>query len=153
MYASRYAVNVNVSQELRSGWLRQGRTDKRQKVSVASLTYLATVEPQSKSGHLAISYSGQFFGPSSTSRTVQNWLDIMDTGVSLAQDCPAPLIDSLTGHYNSTGTHSSSLWLVYSKRALECVCTALNGTTTHCHTYRIYTGSLWNKDTLLLWTF
>ena len=28
----------------------------------------------------------------------------------LTQDCPAPLIGSLTGHYSNTGRHSSSLW-------------------------------------------
>ena len=42
----------------------------------------------------------------------------------LAQDCPAPLVDSPTGHYTNTGTHSSSLWLsflaiIQQGRALE----------------------------------
>ena len=41
--------------------------------------------------------------------TVQNSLDSADAGMPLAQDCPAPLIDSTTGHYDNTGTHSSSL--------------------------------------------
>ena len=66
----------------------------------------------------------RFFGRSST-WTVQNSLDNADTGMPLTQDCPAPLIDSTTGHYNSTGTHSTSLWLVFltsiqQGRALEC---------------------------------
>ena len=31
----------------------------------------------------------------------------------LRQDCPQPLINSTTGHYNSTCTHSTSLWLAF----------------------------------------
>ena len=37
----------------------------------------------------------------------------------LTQVCP-PLINSTTGHYNSTGMHSTSLWLAF----LASVCTA-----------------------------
>ena len=37
----------------------------------------------------------------------------MDAGRPLAQDCLAPLIDSPSGHYTNTGTHSSSLWLSF----------------------------------------
>ena len=49
--------------------------------------------------------------------TVQNLLDRADTGM-------APLVDSPTGHYTNTSTHSSSLWLsflaiVQQGRALE----------------------------------
>ena len=40
-------------------------------------------------------------------------LDNADAGRPLAQDCPAPLIDSPTGDYTNTGTHSSSLWLSF----------------------------------------
>ena len=29
-----------------------------------------------------------------------------DAGRPLAQDCPAPLIDSPTGHYTNTGMHT-----------------------------------------------
>ena len=45
--------------------------------------------------------------------TVQNSLDNADAGRPLAQDCPAALIDSPTGHYTITGAHSSSLWLSF----------------------------------------
>ena len=55
----------------------------------------------------------RFCGPAST-WTVQNSLDNADAGRPLAQDCPVPLIDSLTGHYTNTGMHSSSLWLSFS---------------------------------------
>ena len=70
-----------------------------------------------------------------------------DTGRPLAQDCLAPLIDSPTRHHTNTGTHSSSLWLsflaiVQQGRALERTFVVLNGTSTHCHTYWKYTGSL-----------
>ena len=46
-------------------------------------------------------------------------------GMPLMQDCLAQLIDSTTGHYNSPGTHSTSLYLallasVEQRRALEC---------------------------------
>ena len=81
-----------------------------------------------------------FCSPAST-WTVQNSLDNVGAGRPLAQDCPAPPIDSPTGHYTNTGTHSSSLWLItpflllYSKGEL-------NGTSTHCHAYRKYTGNL-----------
>ena len=53
-----------------------------------------------------------FFALAST-WTVQNLLENADTGMPLAQDCSAPLIDSPTGHYTSTGTPSYSkgeLW-------------------------------------------
>ena len=45
--------------------------------------------------------------------TVQNSLNNADAGRSLAQDCPALLISSPTGHCTSTGTRSSSLWLSF----------------------------------------
>ena len=88
---------------------------------------------------------------------LRNSLDNADAGRPLAQDCPAPLIDSPTGHYINIGMHSSSLWLsflgmVQQERALECAFVALNGTSTHCHTYRKYTGSLQSRDTSLLRT-
>ena len=43
----------------------------------------------------------------------KNSLNNADAGRPLTQDCPAPLIDSPTGHYTNTGTHSSSLWLSF----------------------------------------
>lgn len=54
----------------------------------------------------------------------------------LVQDCPAPIIDSPTGHYNNTVTYSSSLWLIFlasiqQGRALERVCKVLNNTSTY----------------------
>ena len=54
----------------------------------------------------------RFCSPAST-WTVQNPLNNADAGRPLAQDCLAPLIDSSTGHYTDTGTHSSSLWLSF----------------------------------------
>ena len=65
----------------------------------------------------------RFRGPAST-WSVQNSLDNADAGRTLAQDFPAPLVDSPTGDYTNTGTHSSSLWLsffaiVQQGRALE----------------------------------
>ena len=45
--------------------------------------------------------------------TVQNLLHNADAGRHLAQDCPAPLIDSPNGQYTNTGTHSSSLWFPF----------------------------------------
>ena len=46
----------------------------------------------------------RFFGPGST-WTVQNLLNNADTRMPLTQDCLPLLVDSTTGHYNSTGTH------------------------------------------------
>ena len=65
----------------------------------------------------------------------------------LVQDCPPPLIDSTTGHYNSASTHSTSLWLAFltsvqQGRALERGFIGLNSMSMHCHAYRKYTGSL-----------
>ena len=65
-----------------------------------------------KRGHLTIRKADRFFAPSST-WTIQSSLDNVDTGIPLTQDCLAPLVDSPTGQYNSTGTHSTSLWLVF----------------------------------------
>ena len=68
-------------------------------------------------------------------------LDNADAGMLLAQDYPPLLIDSTTGHYNSAGTHSTSLWLVFltsiqQGRALECAFVALNGMSTCCQAYQ-----------------
>ena len=97
-----------------------------------------------------------FCGPAST-WTVQNSLNNADAGRPLAQDCPALLVDSPTGHYTNTGTHSSRLGLpflaiVQQGRALECAFVALSGTSTHCHSYWKYTGNLRSRDTSLLRT-
>ena len=78
-----------------------------------------------------------------------------DTRRPLAQDCLASLIDSPTRHHTNTGAHSSSLRLsflaiVQQVRALECAFVVLNSTSTHCHAYRKYTGSLRSRDTSLL---
>ena len=83
---------------------------------------------------------------------VQNSLDNADAGRPLAQDCPAPLIDSPTGHCTNTGMHSFSLWLffpaiVQQRRPVERAFVALNGTSMHCHAYWKYTRNLWSKDT------
>ena len=64
------------------------------------------------------------------------------------------MIDSPSGQFTNTGTHSSSLWLsllaiVQQGRALECAFVALNGMSTHCHAYQKYTRSLWSRDTPL----
>ena len=71
----------------------------------------------------------------------------------LTQGCQPLLINSTTGHYNSTGMYSTSLWSAFltsvqQGRALECAFVALNSTGTHCHAYRKYTGSLRNTDGL-----
>ena len=73
--------------------------------------------------------------------------DIVDAGMPLTQHCPAPLIDSTTGCYSSTCTHSTRIWLaslisVQLKKALECAFVALNGSSIHSHTYQRYSGSL-----------
>ena len=62
--------------------------------------YAATSTPPSADTSL-FRKADRFFGPSS-SWTVQNSLYNADAGMPLAQDCPAELIDSTTGHYNST---------------------------------------------------
>ena len=98
----------------------------------------------------------RFCSPAST-WTAQNSLDNVDAGRPLAQDYPAPLIDSPTGHCTNTGTHSFSLWLSFSAivqqgRAVDRAFAALNGTSTHCHAYRKYTEDLQSKDTSLLRT-
>ena len=96
----------------------------------------------------------KFFGPFSTC-TVQNSLDNADTHLPLTQGCRPWLIDSTTGHYNTIGSHSSSLWSALSVqegRALECTLIALNSTGMHCHTYQKYTGSLWNMDASIIQT-
>jgi len=63
------------------------------------------------------------------------------------------LIDSTTRHYNSTDTHSASLWLAFltsaqQGRALEHSFVVLNGVSTHCYAYWKYTRSLRTEDTL-----
>ena len=75
-----------------------------------------------------------FCSPASTS-SVQDSLNNVKAGRLLAQDCPAPLIDSPTGHHANTSTHSSSLWLsflviVQQGRAMERGFVALNCTST-----------------------
>ena len=45
--------------------------------------------------------------------TKKNPLDNAGTGMPLTQDCSAPLIGSITGHYINPGTHSTSLWLAF----------------------------------------
>ena len=104
-----------------------------------------------KCGHLAIPWSRQFFGPSST-WTIQNSLDNVGARVPLTQDCPPSLIKSTTGHYNSTGRHSTSFWLAFPAsvqqgRALEHTSEALKSMSTHCHAFRKYTRTLWSRDT------
>ena len=82
----------------------------------------------------------KFFSPFST---VHNSLGNADAHLPLMQVCLPPLIDSTTGHYNSIGSHSSSLWSAFltsvqQGRALECAFVGLNSTGTHCHTYWKY---------------
>ena len=83
--------------------------------------------------------------------TIQNSLDNADDCMPLMQGCPPPLNNSTTGHYNSTGTHSTSLWLAFltsiqQGRALEHAFLALNSVSMHCHAYQKYIGSLQNTD-------
>ena len=99
----------------------------------------------------------RFCSPAST-WTVQNSLDNADADRPLAQDCPALPINSPTGHNTNTVMHSSSLWLsflaiIQRGRALERAFIALSSTSTHCHAYRKYTGSLRSRDTSLLRTW
>ena len=56
--------------------------------------------------------AARFVSPTST-WTVRNLLDNADAGRPFTQDWPALLIDSATGHYNSSGMHSTSLWLYF----------------------------------------
>ena len=80
----------------------------------------------------------RFFGLSIT-WTVQNVLDIAHN----ASPTKFSGIDSTTGHYNSTYTRSSSLWLAYLARGEpEHAFVALNGTSMHYHAYQKYTRSL-----------
>ena len=74
-----------------------------------------------------------FFRPSST-WTVQIHAD---AGMPHAQDCPVPLIDSTSGHYNNTGMHNPSIWLAFHAsiqqgEALESAFVAFNGMSMHC---------------------
>ena len=39
--------------------------------------------------------------------------DSLNTADAHGQDCPQPLINSTTGHYSSTCTHNTSLWLAF----------------------------------------
>ena len=84
-------------------------------------------------------------------------LNSQDTGMTLAQDFQAPLIDSTTGQYNSAGMNNSNLWLAFlaslqQGRALERTFVLL--TSTHCraYSYRKYwkTGSFRNIQTVYL---
>ena len=98
----------------------------------------------------------KFFGPFST-WTVHNSLDNVDAHLPLTQVCPPRLIDSTTGHYNSIGSYSSSLWSAFlasvqEGRALERAFIALNSTGMHCHAYWKYTGRLRNTDTSIIQT-
>jgi len=65
----------------------------------------------------------KFFSPFST-WTVHNALYNADTHLPLTQGCPPRLTDSTTGHYNTIGSHSYSLWSAFlrsvqEERALE----------------------------------
>ena len=87
-------------------------------------------------GNPCIPWSGQNFGPNST-WSVQ---DSLNTADAHGQDCPQPLINSTTGHYSSTCTHSTSLWLAFlanlqQGRAWN---KALNCTNNHFHAYQKY---------------
>ena len=67
------------------------------------------------------------------------------------QSCTQPLVNSTTGHYIGTGTHSTSFWSAFftsvqQARALECAFIVPNSMSTHCHPYQKYTGSFRNKD-------
>ena len=54
----------------------------------------------------------RFFGPFST-WTVQNSLDNAVARLPLIQGSPPLLINSTTGHYNSTGMQVTSLWSAF----------------------------------------
>ena len=82
-----------------------------------------------------------FFGPTST-WTAQNSPHNADAHMSFHARFSATL-DSTTGHHNSTGTHSTSLFLPTNSKGGLVV---LNSTSTDCHTHWKYTRSLWNTD-------
>ena len=100
----------------------------------------------------------KFFGSFSTC-TIQNSLDNVDTHLPLTQGCPPLLINSTTGHYNSTGMCSitCNLWSAFltrvqQGRALERAFLALNIMGTHCHAYWKHTRSLRNMNVSITWT-
>ena len=134
-YHSMCAVKLPLMDILYSGYISLHRT-KCRKIEFALCVILFS---SPKSEHLAILYSGQIFAVPST-WTVQNSLSNADAGRSLTQYCPAPLIDSPTGHYTNTGTHSSLVWLSFlailqQGRALEHTFVVLNNMSMHYHTY------------------
>ena len=58
---------------------------------------------------------------------------------------------------NSTGMHSTSLWLVFlasiqQGRAMEHAFLALNSMSMHCQAYQKYIGGLQNTDASIFWT-
>ena len=78
------------------------------------LAYMATWRRSAINTILIPGYSVKWTGSHlSSTQTVQNSLDNADAYMPLTQDCPPLLIDSTTGHYNSTGMHSTSLWLAF----------------------------------------
>ena len=60
----------------------------------------------------------------------------------LTQDRSAPLIDSLTGHYNNTGTHSYSLWSA-----------SLTSVPVHYNNTGMHSSSLWSATSVLQESF
>ena len=74
----------------------------------------------------------------------------------LTQVC-APLINSTTGHYNSTGTHSTSLWLAFltsvqQGRALECSFISLDNMSINCHGHQPQKYGCLNIPNAQLWS-
>ena len=77
-----------------------------------------------------------------------------DARLSHAQGCLPLLVDSTTEHQKQ---HSTSLWLAFltsvqQGRALEHALIEVISTSTHCHAYWKYTGSLQNTNASIFWT-
>ena len=111
------------------------------KIAFPSTAMLITPEMQTPS------YSAKQTGFLVPLVPLQNLVDNADTRLPLTQDCQPPLIDSTTGHYNITGTYSTSLWSVFlasvqQGRALEHAFVVLNSTSKHCHIYQKCIGRL-----------
>ena len=103
---------------------------RRHRESTDSLIYIYAQSNPLKCGPSTFRKADRFFGPT-TAWIVQNSVDNADVCMLHMRDCPPLLNDSTTGHYNSTFTHSTSLWLAFlaseqQRTDLECGFVVLN---------------------------
>lgn len=69
------------------------------------------------------------------------------------QGCLPPLLGSLTGHHNSTGIHSTSLWLVFLASVQQGGIYGTQFRNAQQHEYALSAyGSFWNMDASIFWT-